>query len=251
MTDSDCSRIDALVTPYVDGELGGTERRLVDGHLERCPPCRSRVGAERVVHDLLRTQQPALRAGLAPSALRARCATASRSDAPVAWWRPRLVPLALAATLVMGVGSLVVYRVTQVSVRVMAAELAADHVKCFVMNDLLDTHQEPADVERAMAERFGWRARLPVQPERAGLELVGGRPCLYGEGLAAHVMYRHEGRPVSVYMVPRKQGRQEFLEVLGHQAAIWSEGERTFVLIARGSHAEVRRIADFVHAELR
>ena len=30
---------------------------------------------------------------------------------------------------------------------------------------------------------------------RAGLELVGARPCLYGEGKVAHIMYRHNGRP--------------------------------------------------------
>src|SRR5258707_7179604 len=38
--------------------------------------------------------------------------------------------------------------------------------------------------------------------ETAGLELIGERTCLYGEGRIAHVMYRHDGHPVSVFMLP-------------------------------------------------
>jgi anti-sigma factor RsiW len=102
-----------------------------------------------------------------------------------------------------------------------------------------------------MASRFAWQMRLPEHPEQAGLELIGARPCLYAEGLAAHIMYRHNGEPVSVFMLPKTTRREEQIEVLGHQAAIWSAADRTFVLIARESPAEVERMTAFVHAALR
>jgi anti-sigma factor RsiW len=162
----------------------------------------------------------------------------------------RLEPLAIAAALVMLVGGAFVYRLTDSSPRVLAAELAADHVKCFVMNRVFGTHHSPADVESEMAARFDWNMDLPANPERAGLELVGSRPCLYGEGKIAHIMYRHNGHPVSLFMLPRTTKSEQMLDVLGHEAAIWSVGDRTFVLVAREARSEVERLAAFVHRTL-
>lgn len=166
-------------------------------------------------------------------------------------WRPRLAPLALAAMLVLIVGGAFLYQVTDTSALVMAAELTADHAKCFAMNAVLGTQQTPEVVEQSLASGFGWHARLPQQPDRAGLELVGVRPCLYGQGRVAHIMYHHNGRLVSVFMLPGKTRPEEVVDVMGHEAAIWSVGDRTFVLIARASRAEVERMASFVHAQLR
>jgi hypothetical protein len=145
----------------------------------------------------------------------------------------------------------VLYRLTQTSVRVMAAELAVDHMKCSLVNRALGTRHEHREVRDTLASAFDWQATLPVRPETAGLELVGARPCLYGEGLMAHVMYTHEGRPVSVFMLPGTERPDDLIEVLGHQAVVWSSEGRTFVLMTRGPQAEARRIAAFLHETLR
>ena len=111
-----------------------------------------------------------------------------------------------------------------------------------------------AAVEGELLAGFDWRAQLPERPERpgqAGLELVGERTCLYGKGRIAHVMYRHEGRPVSVFMLPHDVRRDEVVNIFGHHAAIWSVGNRTFVLIAREPPEAVERMASFVQASLR
>jgi anti-sigma factor RsiW len=245
------------VTPYVDGELPAADVMWVDEHAAVCPPCRARIAAERAVRDLMRTRQTDLQ-GSAPAELRARCAAlASHGAPPVAAAAPRvpltarLVPVALAATLVLIVGGAFLYRMTQISTRVMAAELTADHLKCAVINSIAGTTQSDAVVKSSMASRFGWHAELPEHPEEAGLELVGARPCLYGEGAVAHIMYRHEGSTVSVFMLPRSHRPQQHLGLLGHQAAIWSTGDRTFVVIARKSREELERIAAFIHDTLR
>jgi anti-sigma factor RsiW len=275
----DCARIDPLLTPYVDGELAASDKETVDSHVRACAGCRARVDAEQAVHRLMRARRPDLLQRRAPETLRARCAAlatqpsdpparvnnltpaANRrrwlapkggaSGVPAAGWRQRMAPLAMAAALVLLVGAAFLYRLTDSSTRVMAAELTADHVKCFMMNSVLGTAQAPSVVESSMAASFGWDAHLPEEPHRAGLELVGGRPCLYGEGRVAHIMYRHNGKPVSVFMLPKKRRPEELRRVMGHEAAIWSEGDRTFVLIAREPRSEVERIAEFVHASLR
>ena len=63
-------------------------------------------------------------------------------------------------------------------------------------------------------------------------------------------MYRHHGNPVSLFMLPNTARTQELVEVLGHEAAIWCVGNRTFVLLARNRKRESRAMASFVQAGL-
>ena len=63
-------------------------------------------------------------------------------------------------------------------------------------------------------------------------------------------MYRHHGRPVSLFMLPNTSRAQQLVRVLGHEAAIWCVGNRTFVLVARESRPEVERLASYVKASL-
>lgn len=268
----DCESIDPLITPYVDGQLDEPDRRSVDEHMQACPPCQSRIAAERAVHDLIHASRNTLASECAPRTLHARCselATGARDvadgargsraaadarlkpRAPLAAWRSRLAPLAAAASLVLIVGAAFLYQLTSSSARVMAAELAADHVKCFALNGLLQTRESPAAVESSMLSSFGWRMRLPEEASKAGLELVGARPCLYGEGKVAHIMYRHGGEPVSLFMLPKTARAAELVQVLGHRAAIWCVNDRTFVLVAREPRENVERMASLVRASLR
>ncbi len=161
------------------------------------------------------------------------------------------MPLAVAAALVLVAGGTFLYQLTSRSNRVMAAELTADHVKCFAMNAVLGTQQTSEVVEESMASGFDWPMQLPASPDRAGLELVGSRPCLYGEGRVAHIMYRYNGRPVSLFMLPKTTRGDELVEMFGHEAAIWSSGDRTFVLIARETRTDVERLVRFVQTSVR
>ena len=249
---TDCNQIDSLITPYVDDDISPATRDVVDRHLRDCRVCRGRVHAEQAVQALIRARRPALKAGVSPPLLRVRCASLSSQAASSAVWRVRLLPFALAASLVVIVAGAFLFELTEWSTRVLAAELTADHLKCFrVLNNVLNTRQTSGAVEASMASGFDWPMRLPEHAERIGLELVGARPCLYAEGLVAHIMYRHNGSPVSLFMLPRGTRAEEAVEVMGHQTKIWSVGGRTFVLIASEPRAEVERITAFVQAALR
>jgi anti-sigma factor RsiW len=258
-----CQAIDPLVTPYVDHELPDADRLRVDAHLRACAPCHSRVAAEQAVRNLVHARQVGL-CRAAPPFLRAKCSKIAAEAkahaapgtvapgplAPRTSWTSRLAPVAMAASLVTVVGGAFLYQATHRSARVMAAELAADHIKCFALNTALGTHEKASAVESTMLSSFDWRMHLPADPSRAGLELVGARPCLYGEGKIAHIMYRHDGRPVSLFMLPNTERTQGLVEVLGHEAAIWCANNRTFVLVSREPKEDVQRLASFVQSSL-
>src|SRR5262245_61480958 len=159
-----CSAIDHLVTPYIDGELDAADRTLVQQHLQRCPPCRSRVVAEQSIRELMLSRKPGLCRDHAPALLRSHCAAAARFSSARARgadraigsmssrsWPSRLAPLAAAASLVVIVGGAFFYQATARSSHLLAAELAADHMKCFAMNAVLGTHDSPEAVQSAMA----------------------------------------------------------------------------------------------------
>ena len=44
-----CDRVRALLDPYLDGELDRDDVRVVDGHLQQCAACRSRLSAGRAI----------------------------------------------------------------------------------------------------------------------------------------------------------------------------------------------------------
>ncbi len=248
----DCHRIDTLVTPYVDGDVTAADRDMVDAHLRVCRLCQGRVRTEQAVRELMRARRAALEQGSAPRSLRANCAALGpqSTTSPAPGWRARLAPLALAASLVLVVGGAFLYVLTEQSTTIMAAELTANHLKCFRLT-ASDARREPSVVESSMASSFGWELRLPQHPEQMGLELVDARPCIYGEGRAAHLMFRHHGAPMSIFMLPRSVRSEDRLQVLGHQASVWSVGNRTFVLITQEPADEVERMTAFVHASLR
>jgi hypothetical protein len=276
-----CETIDPLVTPYVDGQLAAGDRVAVDEHCARVRPA-TRVSLPNApVHELIAARKVALTARCAPESLHRRCATVARgvnaasaaSDSrpipqhgfgrggaaasaipqlrPPIPVRSRLAPFAAAASLVLIVGSAFVYQLTQSSSRVMAAELAADHVKCFALNGACHTHDDAPTVESSMLSGFGWQMHLPAQRRKSASNWSARVHALYGEGKIAHIMYRHNGEPVSLFMLPRTARAEEFVQVMGHHAAIWCANNRTFVLLAHEPKAEVERIATVVQASLR
>lgn len=258
----ECSRIDSLVTPFVDGELPAQEQQTVQRHLTACPPCRAKVAAERAIRALLQSRRTDLSGACAPAALKERCALLSSRHRQAAvtpfpvkaaapGWRARLAPLALAAALVLAVGGIFLYQGTRGSSRLLAAELAMDHEKCFRLNHLFEPEENPSAVQASMSSWVGAQFTLPNLADHHDVSLVGSRPCLYGEGKVAHIMYRHRGRPVSLFMLPRETRQEQVVRIFGHEARMWSEGDRTFVLLAKESDAELDEMVSFVRASIR
>lgn len=241
-----CREIDPLFAPYIDGAATPDERALVDAHLRACPKCRHQTALQAAVRDTMRTR---LCRPCAPEGLRERCRAAAHSGAGrFSTTRRTLTTLSMAALLVLIAGGVLLYSLTGLSPTVLAAQLTLDHMTCFAVHDTdatVDTHVS----EKQYAQEYGEQIRLP-RTTIAGLQLVGVRRCYCGEGAAAHVMYRLNGRPVSLYMIPDATQSRATSDVFGHDAVIWSKQGTTYVLVSREDRSTLEKLAVAVDAAL-
>jgi anti-sigma factor RsiW len=236
-----CRDLEPGLAPYVDGESAPDERASIDAHLDRCRPCRDRVAEERAVRDALRARREELRVG-ASDVLRARCAAHARREAAAprataAARVRRLVPLSLAATLLLAVGGVFLFGINHEAI---AAQLALDHMKCFdVIGDEGTTDAKAA--EATWTARRGWSIGVPPSSPQHGLELVGVRRCFSTDGAAAHCMYRWREQDLSVYIVPHAFDgvgtAEQIVEKFGHRAIMWTSADRTYLVVTRRSRA--------------
>jgi anti-sigma factor RsiW len=234
-----CSDLESLFTPYIDGQAEPGAAADVAAHLETCPPCREQLHQQRVARALVIERRSAM-CEAASSDLRTRCAAActSRSRPLVRW-----MPLSAAAALVLAVAGIFLYGSFDRGARALATQLALDHVKCFAVFKP-DGRTDPKLLAAGWQKAQGWE--LPVPPPNATLELLGVRRCISSEGRTAHIMYRHDGKPLSLF-VARDEGRQfRTVEAMGHEAILWSEGDKLFVLIGQEPRQELERIAEYV-----
>src|ERR1700682_6240389 len=172
-----CWSIDPLITPYVDGELPAADRQTVEQHMRGCTPCRARIATEQAVRDLVGASRSELTGAGAPLGLRARCTAKGGPHVPAPLsrlWSARLTPLALAATLAIVVGGAFLYPLTGSSSRLMAAELTVDHMKCFLLNAAIGTHDTEAAVRADLGTSFDWRAAVSPRPQPGQRGAVGG-----------------------------------------------------------------------------
>jgi hypothetical protein len=242
-----CREINALVTLVADGAATEEERVRVDGHVPGCAPCQAQLQAEREVRQLIRDRSTAL-VGHAPLGLRATCAaTRIQAGSPARRPMPLLSraswPMALAATLVLAVAGSAFYGLVVNPSKAVAAQLALDHLKCFALFEE-PAGLNPAAVQADLKAHYGFDVVLPSGQDAEGLTLVGGRRCLYLDGAIAHLLYRKGATRVSLFVLPTgSKLSQTDLDALGHSAVAFSKGGRTWVALARASHAEVHAIA--------
>ena len=246
-----CHNIDALITPYVDDELGAADRNRVDLHVRGCAACEVRVFAEREARQALRRHAAELREVPAPASLRSRLAEMAARSAPAATAgraravRMQLLRAAVAASLVLGGGLWLTAVITRQSTTVLAAQLAADHVKCFLTNrdrGVLD----PQPVAAFLRERYDFQATVPASDTSLGLRLVGARRCLSGEGTNAHILYTWRGQPVSLYMLPGGAHPHHSHDVLGQTTEMWAGHNGTYVLVMPESGASLAPLVAYM-----
>jgi anti-sigma factor RsiW len=233
-----CREIDPLITQYIDGEIAPADKAVVDGHLSACPPCRQRAEAEAAARHTLRSR---LCRPCAPEHLRKRCRKAATPIGRITSTYP-VASLSLIAVLVIVGGGVSVYGLTRLSPTVLAAQLTLDHAKCFALHGSRDSVDAPA-AEAEFARDHGWHLRLPHTPPADHLQLVGVRQCFCGEGPAVHLMYRHDGRPLSLYVLHDITRAPASTEAFGHDALMWSKNGSTYVLLGRESDAALEHLA--------
>jgi hypothetical protein len=91
----------------------------------------------------------------------------------------------------------------------------------------------------------------PSSPEPQ-LRLIGGRRCLYADGLVPHLMYQAGSDQVSLFRLDGVTRKNSDITSLGYRCRIWSRGGNTFVLVAPDrTTPELTRIARYVEEQAR
>ncbi len=242
-----CQEIDRLLTPYLDDEVSGQERHNVNEHLAGCQPCGRRAKAEGAARRVMMVRAASL-SPRAPADLRARCAALAPRSGRLRWWAfPgwRRFSLASASLAMLVVAAVLTYGVVSHSPTVLAAELSLDHLKCFAFFEPRGAHADPEAVARQLEQDYGWRLRVPGDLPSQQLTLLGARRCLSTDGRVAHVLYRHAGRPVSLFMMPHTSRPETKVAVGDRVVTIWSRGDTSYVLLGDGTERELQPIAAY------
>jgi hypothetical protein len=137
------------------------------------------------------------------------------------------------------------------STAVLAAQMALDHLKCFTIEGDVGSEIIPKEqAEATLKQEFDFDMTVPPSLAGDALELLGVRRCLYGDGRAAHLMYRLHGEPVSLFIIPGLTRPAAELSLFGHDQIVWTQGERTYMLVARGGlRADLSRVASHLRNE--
>ena len=246
-----CQDVGRVITPYLDGEAGAADREAVDAHLRVCQPCARRAEAEGTARRVVMVKAASL-AVTAPDALRQRCA--ALAPKPQRGWILRgwhAVSLATASLVVLGLAGTLLYAVVTHSPTVMAAELILDHVKCFALFEPRVPAADAAAVASQLEAEYGWRLDVPASSPTDRLTLIGARRCLSTDGRVAHVLYRHNGRPVSLFMMPGASRPEARIALAGHVARVWTRGDTTYVMIGSESEPDLRPVAAYFQSAQR
>ena len=242
---SDCRLVTEQLTSYVDEQLDATQRDQIARHLDECASCRGAVARERGGKTALQQHAQHVREEPLPPGLRSRCESLMHEHARAAslpGWRRTLVPTVLSVILLVFTASAIFSLATRQSDAVLAAQLTADHSKCFKLfvaddSPAMDAHE----VEEMLTREYGWKIHVPASID--GLQLVGARRCLYADGLIPHVMYRAaNGQDLSLFVLNGVTRTPSDLVTFGHRSQIWTKNNTTFVLV--GPTDESGRLAD-------
>ena len=248
-----CNEFEGSLAAVADGGAPPEEAARVARHVASCAACRQALEEQTAVRAVLRARAPQL-AVTAPPGLRTRIAAnvrADRAGSDILSWGGRLSAFSAAAILVLVLGAALLPVVTARSTVVLAAQLALDHLKCFSIDGHSDGHaMSEAEAEAAIKRDHGWTIAVPASAPVEGLALVAVRRCLFGDGFAAHVMYRVNGEPVSLFVMPDLARPAAELGVLGHDAIVWTQGDYTYMLVAGdAARARLARVASYLQNE--
>jgi anti-sigma factor RsiW len=249
-----CEQVEEQLARYVDGE-SADQAAVIAAHIATCEACHSSAHAQSAARNVLRARATGL-APMAPPGLRTRVIANLPQDLKTSRpqdlsWSGRLTAFATAAMVVLTLGAVLLPVTTIRSTAVLAAQLALDHLKCFTIEGGADGEPIPRERAEAMLEQeYGFVVTVPASVPAEHLELLGVRRCLYGDGRAAHLMYRLNGEPVSLFIIPGLQRPAAELSLFGHDQVVWTAGDRTYMLVARGGlRQDLSRVASHLRNE--
>jgi len=245
-----CTAGQALLDPFIDGELG-IERSLdFERHLQGCPSCAAELARRRTLGASLRSKlghysappelHRALRKELARAEAASVVAASARPQAQRAWMR-----MAASLILVAGVSSALTFYGLQSRGDIVADEVFASYVRGVQSGDRL--------VDVLSTDRHKVKPWLDARLDFAvtvkdlssdGLPLTGGRVDYIDGHSVAALVYRSGQHAITLFMWP---GGGQISPVAtgarrGDSLAWWSDGAMTYWAI---SDLEAQEVTDF------
>jgi anti-sigma factor RsiW len=239
-----CTDIRARLALYLDEELEGRERAIIETHLRNCAACSRVVEVERAFLDAIRQMQPLY---VASDALRARVEKVINEAPPVVLAPPSLKqrirdslsqitpqrsPLnarwsAVAAAIVILILPVAIWLVIRndsnaqlnrpgpSSFALMAADTHLRHSRGQLPLEI--TTSGPEQISQWFANKVQFSVKLPNYQDTSGQEklytLEGARLVGYKDDYAAYVAYQMRTRPISLVItsdaIARPSGGEE------------------------------------------
>lgn len=260
-----CDEARARLILYLDEELQGAERRVLEQHLEQCASCRATFESERQFVQAIRESaphhhaSPELRARVernfresspAPARLRRRIQRLLSSE--TSGRRLRWQFVAIAAVLLLALPFLVAYLRKNESngtseFALMAAETHLRRTRGQLPLEI--TSDAPAQISNWFTDKVTFSVKLPNYQEASGQEklyrLEGARLVAYKNDYAAYVAYQMKTRPISLVVtsdrVAQPTGGEEirakglafhYNAIHGLKVITWSDRGLTYALVS-------------------
>ncbi len=203
-----CERCEAMLSPFIDGELRADDHRRVEQHLAGCPSCADALDALRrtskvIREGSLRYQAPDILRARVRDAVRAEASARPRAAAPWRGWQ-----LVAAGLLIAAVSSGITWLALGARTSATASleqELVASHLRSLVpgpghLTDVASNNSH--NVKPWFNGRVDFSPSAP-QVDSVEFPLLGGRVDYVGGRPVAVVVYGRRKHVINAYSWPQ------------------------------------------------
>jgi anti-sigma factor RsiW len=234
---------------YLDGELQESERIAVERHIKLCSDCRAALEAERDLVAAIRKSRPGNRA---PQRLRQDVERLLAQSGRPRTGRSYRVPIAACAVLVVALAAAWftvggTFRAARSPLVDMAVRTHLRYLEGQLPLELFS--RSPEKISAWFAGKLRFNLRLPDYPQRSAepkpYQVEGARLVGFADEYAAYVVYRLNGRPISLIVtsetaatpsggeeIPWEGLRFHFQTVSGWKVLTWSDNGLTYALVS-------------------
>jgi anti-sigma factor (TIGR02949 family) len=246
-----CDQLATLVSPYLDGELGASDRAALEAHLAGCAGCTEAVARERGV---IRAVREGATRHAAPPALRARVSAAIAAESlgrsgqtggTRQWMR-----LAASALVAAVIASTTTWQIaTQERRDLVGEEILDSHVRSLMASHLTDV----ASSDQHSVKPW-FNGRLDLSPPvtdftEQGFPLVGGRLDYIDRRPVAALVYRHRQHIINLFVMPDAGVTAEPAAASsrqGYNVLRWRDGGMALWAVSDLNPAELRQFEELV-----
>lgn len=255
----DCTDIERLLDPWLDGEIVGRDAEEAESHLAGCEPCRTEADRRRHVRDAVRAtlrsaMGPGAPDGIAPEQLRLRIVEAIEHERrPL--WRRIFAPLPVAAAAACLLGAMLV----------VAGHRAHDPL----VEEAVQRHARDLPLEVTAASTGSdavpawFQGKLDFNPRpphfsRPDIRLVGARLSHISDRPAAYMRYElprghiglfivedHEGRLMPAPQLIGSESHQiRIVAMRGYNIAVWYRNGIAYSLVSDLDAAQLQHLVE-------